>query len=105
MSQTYRDLTAWKRAMDLVTEVYKATERFPKEEVYGLTKSNHITFVHFTMHHHRNVMLSAAKHLVLRPFASLRVTHKRANLVWFDLANFGGQRFPFLVTLPRSKVV
>jgi hypothetical protein len=30
-------------------------------------------------------MLSAAKHLVLRPFASLRVTHKCANLVWFDL--------------------
>jgi hypothetical protein len=38
------------------------------------------------MYHHRNVMLSAAKHLVLRPFASLRVTHKCANLVWFDLA-------------------
>jgi hypothetical protein len=39
-------------------------------------------------------MLSAAKHLVLRPFAEfslsaaegLRVTHKCANLVWFDLA-------------------
>jgi hypothetical protein len=34
-------------------------------------------------------MLSAAKHLVLRPFASLRVTHKCANLVWFDLALVG----------------
>jgi hypothetical protein len=38
-------------------------------------------------------MLSAAKHLVLRPCAEfslsaaegLRVTHKCANLVWFDL--------------------
>jgi hypothetical protein len=38
-------------------------------------------------------MLSAAKHLVLRPFAEfilseaegLRVTHKCANPVWFDL--------------------
>jgi hypothetical protein len=39
------------------------------------------------MYHHRNVMLSAAKHLVLRPFASLRVTHKCANLVWFDLVS------------------
>lgn len=37
MSQTYRDLTAWKSAMDLVTEIYKATEQFPKEEIYGLT--------------------------------------------------------------------
>jgi DNA-binding winged helix-turn-helix (wHTH) protein len=51
------------------------------------SKSNHITFVHFTMYHHRSVMLSAAKHLVLRPFASLRATHKCANLVWFDLAS------------------
>jgi hypothetical protein len=32
-------------------------------------------------------MLSAAKHLVLRPFASLRVTHKCANLAWFDLGS------------------
>jgi hypothetical protein len=34
---SYKDLVAWKRAMELVTEVYRATERFPKEEIYGLT--------------------------------------------------------------------
>ena len=37
MAQSYRDLTAWKKAMELVTEIYKATEGFPKEEGYGLT--------------------------------------------------------------------
>ena len=37
MAQSYRDLTAWKKAMELVTEIYKATEEFPKEEGYGLT--------------------------------------------------------------------
>jgi len=37
VSYTYRDLAAWKKAMELVTEVYRTTERLPKEEVYGLT--------------------------------------------------------------------
>ncbi|TMA09515.1 MAG: four helix bundle protein [Deltaproteobacteria bacterium] len=37
MAQSYRDLTVWKKAMELVTEIYKATEGFPKEEGYGLT--------------------------------------------------------------------
>jgi four helix bundle protein len=32
----YRDLTAWQKAMDLVEHVYRATVRFPKEELYGL---------------------------------------------------------------------
>jgi hypothetical protein len=40
----------------------------------GDSKSRHITFVHCTTYHHRNVMLSAAKHLILRPFTSFRVT-------------------------------
>jgi four helix bundle protein len=35
--QSYRDLIAWQRAMDLVIAVYQATRDFPKEEVYGLT--------------------------------------------------------------------
>lgn len=34
---THRDLDAWKRSIELVVKVYKMTERFPKEEVYGLT--------------------------------------------------------------------
>ena len=31
------DLRIWHKAIDLVTEVYKATSIFPKEEKYGLT--------------------------------------------------------------------
>ena len=30
-------LEAWSKSVDLVTEVYKETEQFPKEERYGLT--------------------------------------------------------------------
>ena len=28
---------AWNKAVELVTDIYKTTERFPKEERYGLT--------------------------------------------------------------------
>ncbi|HLN85829.1 MAG TPA: four helix bundle protein [Candidatus Limnocylindrales bacterium] len=37
MATTYKDLVVWQRAMDLVTEIYRSTEAFPKEEIYGLT--------------------------------------------------------------------
>ena len=33
----YRDLVAWQKAMELVTDVYRVTQEFPKEEIYGLT--------------------------------------------------------------------
>jgi four helix bundle protein len=32
----YRDLRVWQLAMDLAQEVYKATERFPSRERFGL---------------------------------------------------------------------
>jgi four helix bundle protein len=32
----YRDLIAWQKAMDLVTEVYDCTQAFPRTEVFGL---------------------------------------------------------------------
>jgi len=35
--KTYRDLVVWQKAVDLVTEIYKITAQFPKEELYGLT--------------------------------------------------------------------
>lgn len=34
--QGYRDLRAWQQAMELVTEIYRNTRTFPKEELYGL---------------------------------------------------------------------
>jgi hypothetical protein len=37
MDQSYKDLVAWQKAMQLVTEVYMATGAFPKEEIFGLT--------------------------------------------------------------------
>ena len=37
MAQSYKDLVAWQKSMDLVVEIYRATEGFPKHELYGLT--------------------------------------------------------------------
>lgn len=37
MGDSYRDLIAWQKAMVLVTEIYKVTGNFPREEQYGLT--------------------------------------------------------------------
>jgi four helix bundle protein len=37
MAQHYKDLIAWKKAMDLVNAVYDATDNFPRREMYSLT--------------------------------------------------------------------
>lgn len=36
MVRTFRDLVVWQKAMDLVTEIYRVTQRFPKEEIFSL---------------------------------------------------------------------
>lgn len=33
---SYRDLIVWQKAMELVVEVYNLTDKFPKNEIYGL---------------------------------------------------------------------
>lgn len=33
---SYKDLIVWQKGMLLVVEVYKLTEQFPKDELYGL---------------------------------------------------------------------
>jgi four helix bundle protein len=33
----FKDLIAWQKAMDLVTEVYRLTKSFPNDERFGLT--------------------------------------------------------------------
>lgn len=35
--KSYRDLTVWRKALDLVVLCYQITENFPKDEIYGLT--------------------------------------------------------------------
>jgi len=35
--KTHRDLDVWKESLELVTQLYELTKRFPKDEIYGLT--------------------------------------------------------------------
>ena len=37
MGQSYRDLIAWQKGIALVATIYRVTQVFPKEELYGLT--------------------------------------------------------------------
>ena len=37
MSYSYKDLLAWQNAKALAVQTYRATEAFPKSEVFGLT--------------------------------------------------------------------
>lgn len=34
--QSYQDLIAWQKAMEVAVSIYRVTERFPKSEQYGL---------------------------------------------------------------------
>lgn len=34
--QSYKELTVWQKSVELVSEMYQVTKRFPKEEMYGL---------------------------------------------------------------------
>jgi four helix bundle protein len=33
----YRELIAWQKSVELVTEIYSITKEFPRDEIYGLT--------------------------------------------------------------------
>ena len=35
--QSFRDLQVWQRSMELTAAVYRLTQRFPREEAFGLT--------------------------------------------------------------------
>ena len=35
-AKSYKDLIVWQKSIELVTEVYKLTAKFPRHEVYGL---------------------------------------------------------------------
>lgn len=38
--QSYKDLKIWQKGISLVKLIYKSCESFPKDEVFGLNKSN-----------------------------------------------------------------
>jgi four helix bundle protein len=37
MGCSYRDLIVWQKATAMVTDIYRSTQHFPREEMFGLT--------------------------------------------------------------------
>ena len=37
MVQSFRDLTVWQRSIQMAVAVYRLTQGFPRDEIYGLT--------------------------------------------------------------------
>jgi four helix bundle protein len=37
MAHSFRDLVVWQRAIQLTVAIYRLTQEFPREEIYGLT--------------------------------------------------------------------
>jgi four helix bundle protein len=37
MVQSFRDLIVWQRSIQLTVKIYRLTQNFPREEIYGLT--------------------------------------------------------------------
>jgi four helix bundle protein len=37
MGHSYKELIVWQKAVAMVTDVYRATQTFPKDETYGLS--------------------------------------------------------------------
>ena len=38
--ESYKELVVWQKAIKLTVEVYKATDNYPKTEIYGLTSQS-----------------------------------------------------------------
>ena len=36
-AKSFRELVAWQRAIELTAALYRLTQQFPREEIYGLT--------------------------------------------------------------------
>ena len=34
--RSFRDLVVWQKSIDLVTEIYRLSKKFPKDELFGL---------------------------------------------------------------------
>jgi four helix bundle protein len=46
--QSFTDLITWKKAHQLILEIYKITMRFPKSEVYGLSSQMRCSSISIT---------------------------------------------------------
>ena len=53
--QSYRQLIAWQKAMELVKRIYDTTKDFPKDEIYNLTSQIRRAAVSIEFLHHLSI--------------------------------------------------
>jgi four helix bundle protein len=58
IKRAHKKLDVWKESVSLATEIYKMTEMFPKEEIYGLTSQMRRAVVSVSS----NIAEGAARH-------------------------------------------
>ena len=97
--QSYKDLTVWQKAMDLVVAIYDLTEQFPKSEIYGLTSQMRRAAVSIPSNIAEGKMRGTRKdyrHFVVTAFGSGAELETQVEIV---------QRLPFGRNLNFNKVV
>ena len=56
--RNYKNLEVWKLSKEIVIDLYKITNSFPKEEIYGLTSQIRRAAVSISANVEKNVILS-----------------------------------------------
>lgn len=70
---SYKDLIVWQKGIDLVIEIYKLTDKFPKQELYGLCSQMNRSAVSIPCNiseGHRRGTRKDYRHFLLNSFGS-----------------------------------
>jgi four helix bundle protein len=98
MSGSYRDLRVWQNAMDLVVSVYPETQKFPREELHGLTSQMRRAAVSIPSN------IAEGKGRSTDRDRALFFCHARGSLLELETQILIGQRLAYLLP-PRAEAM
>jgi four helix bundle protein len=96
MSASYRALRVWQNAMDLVVSVYHETQKFSREELYGLTSQMRRAVVSIPSN------IAEGKGRSTDRDRALFFCHARGSLLELETQILIGQRLAYLLP-PRAE--
>jgi four helix bundle protein len=99
MSASYRDLRVWQNAMDLVVSVYHETQKFPREELYGLTSQMQRAAVSIPSN------IAEGKGRSTDRDRALFFCHARGSLLELETQILIGQRLAYLTPLSAEALL
>jgi len=118
--KSFRDLRVWQKAMDLVEKVYLLTQKFPREEIYGLQSQirravvsvpSNIAEGHTREHikeylHHLSMAQASLAELETQLEIAVRLKYLMPNYVrelLAEIASLGKQLYALRNALVRSR--